>query len=307
MAEVDYSLFLGSDSTSAILHDQDLVEVGAALRGGATLVRCRDGVSDTEIVVSTARKLHDVTKKYTIPLRMNGRVDVSLAVGCEAVHIGQEDLDLRTARKLLGTDAMIVVTIAVVAEAIAACTGGANYVGAGPCVPLDSQTARTEEILRVVAALGNNSTTVSIGVMSTSKIQRALCRPSAPKKGIDGVAVVRATVTAADPKKAAAELLDLAKSPAIHGGSAANTQDRVEGSGLIEQVLAIIIAAELCSEFLAVGGSPIVASYGEEALVGTVTSERLMNCCEASKAYNPERGPVFFNPFGGGSPAVKAS
>ena len=92
-ATVDYSLYLVTDSTPAILGDRDIVEVvEAALQGGVTMVQYRDKVSDTAVLVATARRLHLVTRKYNVPLLINDRVDVALAVGCEGVHIGQDDL-----------------------------------------------------------------------------------------------------------------------------------------------------------------------------------------------------------------------
>jgi thiamine-phosphate diphosphorylase/hydroxyethylthiazole kinase len=91
--EVDYSLYLVTDSTPAILGGKDIIAVvEAALEGGVTVVQYRDKVSDTAVLVSTARKLHAVTQKYSVPLLINDRVDVALAVGCEGVHIGQDDL-----------------------------------------------------------------------------------------------------------------------------------------------------------------------------------------------------------------------
>jgi thiamine-phosphate diphosphorylase/hydroxyethylthiazole kinase len=90
---VDYSLYLVTDSTPAILGERDLVEVvEAALEGGVTLVQYRDKISDTALLVSTARKLHLVTRKHNVPLLIHDRVDVALAVECEGVHVGQDDL-----------------------------------------------------------------------------------------------------------------------------------------------------------------------------------------------------------------------
>jgi len=90
---VDYSLYLVTDSTPAILGERDLVEVvEAALEGGVTLVQYRDKISDTALLVSTARKLHLVTRKHNVPLLITDRVDVALAVECEGVHVGQDDL-----------------------------------------------------------------------------------------------------------------------------------------------------------------------------------------------------------------------
>ena len=92
-SDVDYSLYLVTDSTSAVLGDRDLAGVvEAACQGGVTIVQYREKVSETAALVSTARRLHAVTRKYNVPLLINDRVDVALAVGCEGVHIGQDDL-----------------------------------------------------------------------------------------------------------------------------------------------------------------------------------------------------------------------
>jgi thiamine-phosphate diphosphorylase/hydroxyethylthiazole kinase len=102
---VDYSLYLVTDSTSAILGDRDLVQVvEAALEGGVTIVQYRDKLSDTAVLVSTAKRLHAVTKKHNVPLLINDRIDVALAVGCEGVHIGQDDLGMLTVIIQLGVD-----------------------------------------------------------------------------------------------------------------------------------------------------------------------------------------------------------
>jgi thiamine-phosphate diphosphorylase/hydroxyethylthiazole kinase len=94
-ADVDYSLYLVTDSTPGILGNKDLVEVvEKSLRGGVTIVQYRDKVSDTAALVSTAKKLHVITQKYNVPLLINDRIDVALAVGCEGVHIGQDDLGM---------------------------------------------------------------------------------------------------------------------------------------------------------------------------------------------------------------------
>jgi len=93
--DVDYSLYLVTDSTPAILGSRDLVEVvEAALAGGVTLVQYREKVCDTGAMIATGRKLHAVTQKYNVPLLINDRVDVALAVGCEGVHIGQDDVGM---------------------------------------------------------------------------------------------------------------------------------------------------------------------------------------------------------------------
>lgn len=90
---VDFSLYLVTDSTPAILGDKDLVEVvEGALRGGVKVVQFRDKSSETRELVQIATRLHSATQSYKVPLIINDRVDVALAVGCEGCHIGQDDM-----------------------------------------------------------------------------------------------------------------------------------------------------------------------------------------------------------------------
>lgn len=90
---VNYGVYLVTDSTAAILGSKDLVQVvESALRGGVTVVQYRDKHSERSVAVETARKLHAVTKRYGVPLLINDRVDVAVEVGCEGVHIGQDDM-----------------------------------------------------------------------------------------------------------------------------------------------------------------------------------------------------------------------
>jgi thiamine-phosphate diphosphorylase/hydroxyethylthiazole kinase len=91
--QVDYSLYLVTDSTPAILGSRDLFGVvEASLKGGVTCVQLRDKTSETADLVTVARRLHEITKHYGVPLLINDRIDVALAVGCEGVHIGQDDM-----------------------------------------------------------------------------------------------------------------------------------------------------------------------------------------------------------------------
>lgn len=91
--DVNYSLYLVTDSTPAILGDRDIDDVvEAALRGGVTCVQYRDKTSDTGDLIAVAERLHEITQRHGVPLLINDRVDVALAVGCEGVHIGQDDM-----------------------------------------------------------------------------------------------------------------------------------------------------------------------------------------------------------------------
>ncbi len=96
---VDYSLYLVTDSTPAVLGGADLCDVvRKALQGGVTVVQYRDKTSSTDVLVETARKLHALTAEYGVPLLINDRVDVAQTVGCEGAHIGQDDIGKKTRR-----------------------------------------------------------------------------------------------------------------------------------------------------------------------------------------------------------------
>lgn len=92
-APPNYSVYLVTDSTPAILGSRDLFEVvEAALRGGVTCVQYRDKNGAQADVVATARRLHAVTQRFGVPLLINDRVDVAVEICCEGIHIGQDDM-----------------------------------------------------------------------------------------------------------------------------------------------------------------------------------------------------------------------
>ncbi|KAL2001906.1 hypothetical protein VTN02DRAFT_1030 [Thermoascus thermophilus] len=129
---VNLSLYLVTDSTPAILKGRDLCHVvEEALKGGVTVVQYRDKHSDTGVLIETAKKLHKLTQAHGVPLIINDRVDVALAVGAEGVHLGQDDMNIEEAKKLLPDSAIIGITVASVEEAKRAVEQGADYLGIG--------------------------------------------------------------------------------------------------------------------------------------------------------------------------------
>ena len=129
----DWTVYLVTDSTPAILGGKDLISVvREAVKGGNVgVVQYRDKHNDTGVLVDTASKLHKVTEAKGIPLIINDRVDVALAVGAEGVHLGQTDMNLDVARELLGPHAIIGATVSNPSEAIEAIDAGADYLGIG--------------------------------------------------------------------------------------------------------------------------------------------------------------------------------
>lgn len=129
---LDLTLYLVTDSTPDILGSKDICHVvEQALKGGVTLVQYRDKHADTGELIDTANRLHTVTQKYKVPLLINDRIDVCLAVGAEGVHIGQDDMKLEEVKKMLPDNAIIGVTASSIEEAQSAIAGNADYLGLG--------------------------------------------------------------------------------------------------------------------------------------------------------------------------------
>lgn len=127
---VDYSIYLVTDE--ACLHGRPLLEcVEEALAAGVTLVQYRAKAADGGVLYAEACKLKELCDKYNVPLIINDRLDIALAVGAAGVHLGQDDLPCAVARRLLGEDFIIGVSAHNPAEAVQAVSEGANYLGCG--------------------------------------------------------------------------------------------------------------------------------------------------------------------------------
>jgi thiamine-phosphate diphosphorylase / hydroxyethylthiazole kinase len=343
---LDLSLYLVTDSTAAILGDKDLIEVvDQALHGGATIVQYREKHADTGYMVAVANKLHAVTRKHNVPLLINDRVDVCLAVGAEGVHLGQDDMNASSARGLLGPDAIIGVTAASIEEANAAIAAGADYLGIGTMFATPTKTD-TKSIIGTqgTRSILDASTTgtahsvpcVAIGSINASNVQRVLHQSATQHNRLNGVAVVSAIIASNNPRNAASELKSLIDSfsqaynvstapdaPRSADASSLHTlipsiiKAHVESSVLCHNMTNTVVqnfAANVC---LATGSSPIMSLNGAEAPdlaklggalvinMGTVTPEILEVYLAGMRAYNAAGNPVLLDPVGGGATSVR--
>lgn len=127
---IDYSIYLVTDE--ACLHGRPLLKcVEEALAAGVTLVQYRAKAADGGVLYAEACKLKELCDKYSVPLIINDRLDIVLAVGAAGVHLGQDDLPCAVARRLLGEDYIIGVSAHNPAEAVKAVSEGADYLGCG--------------------------------------------------------------------------------------------------------------------------------------------------------------------------------
>ncbi len=206
MVKFDSSMYFITDGSN-YPEDEFLYRVEQALLGGVTLLQLREKDKTTREYISLAEKVHTLTKKYNVPLIIDDRIDVALSVGAEGVHLGQSDMPISTARKILGDDFIIGATTKTVAQAVEAYAQGADYLGVGAIYPT---TTKVKTVLTSTETLDAICKAVPIPVNAIGGLNKNNVQVL---EGIDiaGFCVVSAIMKADDPKSETEILLKLAK------------------------------------------------------------------------------------------------
>ena len=200
-SDVDYTLYLCTDRD---LMRADIVEdaVRQALLGGVTMVQLREKNCSAKEFFETAQRVKKITDQAGVPLIINDRVDIALAVDADGVHVGQSDIPAAEARRLLGPDKIIGVSARTVEQARKAEADGADYLGVGAMfvtgTKQDAKVTSKEELKRIRAAVA--IPIVAIGGIKADNVEEL------KGTGIDGVAVVSAVIAAENIASAAEEL-----------------------------------------------------------------------------------------------------
>ena len=201
MRKFDSSLYFITDSTN-YSEEEFLYRVEQALKGGVTLLQLREKDRTTREYIELAEKVHAIAKQYNVPLIIDDRVDVAIAVDAEGVHVGASDMPVATARKLMGEDKIVGATAKTVPWAREVCEQGADYLGVGAIYPT---TTKVKTVLTSTDTLRDICNAVSIPVNAIGGLN---------KNNIDvlagipvaGICVVSAIMKADDPMVAAEEL-----------------------------------------------------------------------------------------------------
>lgn len=199
---LDFTLYLVTDRSLA--RGRPLADVvRAAVSGGVTVVQMREKDAGTRDYVKRAMELKRALDPLGVPLIVNDRIDVALAVGAAGVHVGQDDMPCGDARRLVGDDMIVGVSVNAPEEARRAASDGADYLGVSPIfdTPTKTDTPKATGLLglatiRAVTGLP----LVAIGGLSASNAADVVAA------GADGIAVVSALMAADDPEAAARAL-----------------------------------------------------------------------------------------------------
>ena len=204
---IDYSLYLVTDrSLSCGRRTEDVVR--EAVAGGVTVVQLREKHCSTREFIEEARALHPLLRQLGIPLIINDRLDVALAIGAEGLHLGQSDMQIADARRL-APSLIIGVSAECFDDALQAERDGADYIGISPVFATPTKTDTAEpfgiEGIRTIRT-HVNIPLVGIGGINQTNAAEII------RAGADGIAVVSAIVSANSPQNAAAELRALVQS-----------------------------------------------------------------------------------------------
>ena len=197
----DSSLYFITDSTP-YMRETFLYRVEEALRGGVTLIQLREKNLTTREYIEMADEVHKLTMKYKVPLIIDDRVDVMMAVDAEGVHLGLDDMDWKTARRLIGKKKILGATTKSVERAVEAYEAGADYLGVGAIYPT---TTKVKTILTSTETLDKICKAVpipvnAIGGLNPSNMDVLAGIP------IAGVCAVSAIMKADSPRIAAQEM-----------------------------------------------------------------------------------------------------
>lgn len=212
MKSLDTSLYFITDSTFCD-EEEFLCRVESALCGGVTLVQLREKEKCTRDYIKLAEKVHKLTLMYDVPLIIDDRVDVALAVNAEGVHLGMSDMPVSSARKIMGGEKIVGATAKTVKRAKEAYEQGADYLGVGAVYPT---TTKVKTVLTSTETLKEICKAVPIAVNAIGGLNK---ENLGILEGIpiSGICVVSAIMKADSPKQAAEELAEKTKELGLCG------------------------------------------------------------------------------------------
>lgn len=200
--QFDFSLYLVTDQKLSLGRPIEDV-VRAAVKGGVTAVQIREKESTTKEFIKLAHNLQNILKPQGVPLIVNDRIDIALAVDADGIHIGQTDMPYYEARRLVGNDMVIGLSVETMEQAIEAENLDVDYISVSPVFLTPTKHDATNEWgLEGLRKLRSQSRKllIAIGEINSSNAKAAL------ESGADGIAVVSAICSAADPESASRRL-----------------------------------------------------------------------------------------------------
>ena len=204
---VDYSVYLVTDRELA--RGRTTLEIaGAAIRGGVSCIQLREKMCSTREFIDESLAIRSLLARHGIPLIINDRVDVALAVKADGIHLGQKDMPCSMARQLIPENMIVGISVESLDDAIAAQKDGADYLGVSPIYPTPTKTDTAQPLgLEGLRSIRSevDLPLVGIGGLNADNVAAVI------HNGADGVAVVSAIVAADDPEAATRDLIEIVR------------------------------------------------------------------------------------------------
>lgn len=201
MKSIDYSLYLVTDNKNKTT-EEFLNIIEEAIKGGVTLVQLREKSSTTKDFYDLALKVKKITSKYNIPLIINDRIDIAIAIDADGIHVGQDDMPCSIVREIIGDNKILGVSASTIEEAIKAQEDGANYIGTGAIFPTstkdDAPKITKNDLKKITESI--KIPTIAIGGITLKNMKNL------SDSGINGISVVSAIMDSEDPKKTSENL-----------------------------------------------------------------------------------------------------
>lgn len=201
-SEIDYSLYLVT-SREVLVNCNIEEAVEKAILGGTTLVQLREKDISTMEFYNIAKKIKNVTEKHNIPLIINDRIDIALAVDAEGVHVGQSDMPAVIARKLIGENKILGVSASNITEALKAQADGADYIGIGAIFSTNSKQDADHVTVEQLSEINEKIHIPSVAIGGINKNNINLIKDT----GISGVSIISAILGEKDVMRASEEIL----------------------------------------------------------------------------------------------------
>ena len=204
--ETDYSLYLVTDRTDKT-EKEFLNIIEESIKGGVTLIQLREKTASTQEFYNIANKVKEITKKYNVPLIINDRIDIALAIDADGVHVGQDDMPTQIARKLIGPNKILGVSAHTLEEAKKAKEDSADYLGVGAIFTTSTKNDANDVSIDTLKNITEfiNIPTVAIGGINLDNAHKL------KNTKIAGFSVVNAIMNANNPKIASQKLKEIYK------------------------------------------------------------------------------------------------
>lgn len=199
----DKKLYLVTNSDKFESEDLFLDAVASALKGGVDILQLREKNMPANKIIELGKKVKLLCAEYGATFIVNDRVDIAYVLDADGVHLGQDDMDIESARKILGNNAIIGISTHAPEQAQKAVNDGADYIGMGPVFTTPTKPGRQSVGLEYVKWVSENIKipAFAIGGIDLDNVQDVV------NAGAKKIAVVRAIINSDNPEKAAQEFL----------------------------------------------------------------------------------------------------